>query len=1003
MGSEIDLQRLEQVFQQAADLPAAQREAFLDRTCGDETELRTRVEAMLGSLEDGASLSLNDPGLARVTEGAGTVIDRYKLLQVIGEGGFGVVYMAEQLQPVRRKVALKIIKLGMDTKEVVARFEAERQALAMMDHPHIAKVLDGGATETGRPYFVMELVRGVSITAYCDKNGLTTQQRIDLFLPVCQAVQHAHQKGVIHRDLKPSNVMVTLHDGVPVPKIIDFGIAKAMHTSLTERTLFTAYERFIGTPAYMSPEQAELSGLDVDTRTDIYSLGVLLYELLTGTTPFDTQQLRQAGLSEIQRILREDTPPRPSVRISTSQDATVAATRKLDIAGLSKRLAGDLDWIVMKALEKDRARRYDTALELGDDLRRHLEDEPVLAGPPSQIYRLRKLFAKHRGAAVSITVVTLALVGGLVGIGTGYVHTRDALELAEEETARAEASARLASEVTDFLVDTLALTNAGVSLQADLSVRTLLDRTARRLDTAFGTEPAAEARLRATIGRAYTSLGEHETAERHLRRALELSEAFGEADPVGLYDALWSLTHICFYLERQDAFAVAQQARVVGLELIGRQAPVLADLQRRFIQAVEAGAHQRDAESMLPAEALFPRCLEQAAVDLPPGDPMWLVLCDGFAHAGYALWYTPNEGHSEAYWRAVLDIRRRELSPNDGTTNEALSQLVGVLSRAGRGTDAEAEMRAGLEALQQAYAGDSVQVAYARQLLGQVLLTQQRWDEAEALLVGSHEIIIESVGDPSSFYAVEALGRVVRLYEDWGREERAAPFRDRLAAVTARGRWVQVWPVQQLVYGPEHAELRAALDALVHGSGGFVYAVVGGEVSDTDFGPEVDRVVAALSRLPPSSNRAIISARCLLGLAQGYAPHEGPGALGSPRGRLLVAADSILRGCEDDLPLTAAEARAGLAQLLVEEGERGRARMEAQAAAELVDRAPRYEHWFVVAVQARIVRAFLAVGMVDQAEALLVPGRELMIRQLGAAHPETQAVEALLAEARGRR
>jgi serine/threonine-protein kinase len=317
--SETDLQRLEGIFQTAVELSPDERTAYLDRACADEPMLRDHVERLLDNVEKDESLVAPGPfPAAAITEGPGTVIGRYKLLQVVGEGGFGVVYMAEQTEPVVRKVALKIIKLGMDTRQVVARFEAERQALALMDHPNIARVLDGGATASGRPYFVMELVRGLPVTEYCDTNNLGTHERLELFCQVCHAVQHAHQKGVIHRDLKPSNVLVTLHDGTPIPKVIDFGVAKAMHTKLTEKTLFTRYEQFIGTPAYMSPEQAELSAMDVDTRTDIYSLGVLLYELLTGTTPFDTASLMKAGIAEIQRIIRDEQPPRPSIRISTS-------------------------------------------------------------------------------------------------------------------------------------------------------------------------------------------------------------------------------------------------------------------------------------------------------------------------------------------------------------------------------------------------------------------------------------------------------------------------------------------------------------------------------------------------------------------------------------------------------------------------------------------------------------------------------------------------------------
>src|ERR1019366_720122 len=343
-------------------------------------------------------------------------------------GGCGMVYVAEQEQPVRRRVALKVIKLGMDTRQVIARFEAERQALALMDHPNIAKVLDGGATETGRPFFVMELVKGVRITDYCDRNNLSTAERLGLFVQVCHAIQHAHQKGIIHRDIKPSNILVTLHDGVPVPKVIDFGIAKATTDQrLTDKTLYTAVDQFIGTPAYMSPEQAELSGLDVDTRCDIYALGVLLYELLTSKMPFDAQRLVAAGLNEIRRIIREEDPPRPSTRISTltaAEQTTVAKRRHVEPPKLIHLVRGDLDWIVMKCLEKDRTRRYETANGLAMDLQRHLHDEPVVARPPGAGYRFRKMARRHKLAFAAVTAVALALGLGIIGSTWQAVRAR---------------------------------------------------------------------------------------------------------------------------------------------------------------------------------------------------------------------------------------------------------------------------------------------------------------------------------------------------------------------------------------------------------------------------------------------------------------------------------------------------------------------------------------------------------------------------------------------------
>jgi len=420
--------REELLFGLAMTKPAAERALFFDRECGEDPALRARLEALLAAHDQPDDLvptqvEAGRPAIKPILadtpdEAVGQTLGRYKLLERVGEGGCGVVYVAEQTEPVRRRVALKVIKLGMDTKQVVARFEAERQALAMMDHPNIARVLDAGATDAGRPYFVMELVHGIRITEYCDQNKLDTEQRLELFAQVCNAIQHAHQKGIIHRDIKPSNILVTLHDGVPVPKVIDFGIAKAIEEKLTDKTLFTVYGHFIGTPAYMSPEQAEYSGLDIDTRSDIYSLGVLLYELLTGKTPFEQSELLASGLDEMRKTLREREPHRPSTKLDTLQPDDLTATalrRHVEPPKLQLLLQGDLDWIVMKALEKDRRRRYETANGLAMDVRRFLDNEPVLARSPSRWYRFQKLVRRNRGVFAATGAVALALV---VGLGT---------------------------------------------------------------------------------------------------------------------------------------------------------------------------------------------------------------------------------------------------------------------------------------------------------------------------------------------------------------------------------------------------------------------------------------------------------------------------------------------------------------------------------------------------------------------------------------------------------
>jgi len=484
------LKEIEAIYHAALEKEAGpERSAYLDAACKGDVTLRKQIEDLLKANEESADF-LENPGFgmdidldeSQLSEGPGTVIGRYKLLEKIGEGGMAVVYMAEQTEPLRRKVALKIIKLGMDTKSVIARFEAERQALAMMDHPNIAKVLDAGATETGRPYFVMELVTGISITEYCDKNNLSTKERLALFIQVCNAVQHAHQKGIIHRDIKPTNVMVTRYEGRPIPKVIDFGIAKAINQRLTEKTLFTRYAHIIGTPAYMSPEQADLGDLDVDTRSDIYSLGVLLYELLIGTTPFSEEELHKAGYIEMQRIIREQEPTKPSTKLRTLGETLtdVAKHRSATPDVLRKAVRGDLDRIVMKSLEKNRTQRYETAGVLAMDVQLHLEHKPILAGSPSTLYRLHKFVYRNR-SRIGVTALAVVLLVGLIFSIRAYMQNQrirwarhvalpEITKLLEQDDYLGAFS--LAGEAERYTSDDPALINLWPRISRDFSIVT---------------------------------------------------------------------------------------------------------------------------------------------------------------------------------------------------------------------------------------------------------------------------------------------------------------------------------------------------------------------------------------------------------------------------------------------------------------------------------------------------------------------------------------------------
>ena len=570
-----DPKRVQAVFLATVERPILERSAVLDRECGSDQDLRCRVEALLKA-HDQPDSYLNEP-VAKLAitadrspeeayedrkveagisiESVGSHIGKYTLLQKLGEGGMGSVWVAEQTEPVKRRVALKVIKPGMDSTTVLRRFEAERQALALMDHTHIAKVFDAGTTAHGRPYFVMELIKGVPITRYCDELQLPIRERLALFVPVCQAIQHAHQKGIIHRDIKPSNVLVCIQDGHPVAKVIDFGVAKALHQKLSEQSLYTEIGQIVGTLEYMSPEQAELSPLDIDTRADVYALGVLLYELLTGTTPLDRKRLKSAAVQEMLRVIREEEPPKPSTRLTDLKETlpSLAVQRRTEPGRLTKEVRGELDWIVMKCLEKDRGRRYVSADGLSRDVERYLADEAVQACPPSAGYRLRKMLRRHKRPVLALTTIFLVLVAGVV------VSTWQAIR-ASRAVAEAKQQRDVAQAVRNFLQhDLLRQADAGVQVEHarnvfgnnfevrdNPTIKELLDRAAaeltpERIEQKFPNQPLVQAEILLTVGSTYESVGDFDKAIKHLQRAAELRRLHLGADHNDTLEALGSL------------------------------------------------------------------------------------------------------------------------------------------------------------------------------------------------------------------------------------------------------------------------------------------------------------------------------------------------------------------------------------------------------------------------------------------------------------------------------
>jgi tetratricopeptide (TPR) repeat protein len=702
-------------------------------------------------------------------------IGPYRLLELLGEGGMGEVWLAEQSEPVHRRVALKIIKLGMDTKQVLARLEAERQALAVMDHPNIARFYDGGATETGRPYFVMELVRGGTLTDYCDINRLTTDERIRLFIDVCHAVQHAHHKGVVHRDLKPSNVLVTVKDSRPVVKIIDFGIAKALGQELTDQTLVTRMGQIIGTPEYMSPEQAEMSGVDVDTRTDVYSLGVMLYELMTGARPFD---LAAKADQAIRIAIRETEVLRPSTRLTSLGETreAIAKHRRTTVEGLRKELRSDLDWVILKAMEKDRTRRYETANGLAQELDRHLRHEPVLAHAPSAGYRVRKFVKRHRMGVLATAAVAVALIAGLSLATMGMVRARRAERVAEEE-------AEAAKQVSDFLVELFEVSDPSESRGNTITAREVLDRGAGRIQSELENEPDLRSRLMATIARVYQGLGLYNEAASMSEAALTLRREEHGDDHPSVAESTHQLAELNQLLGRlEESEELFREALAIRESGYGRNHPAVAStlhgLAMLFVETAQFDT----------AEALYQRALT-IREGLPGSDSTIVIstlnnLADLYREQG-------RYEEAESLFRRVLKEKEETLGDDHPSLATTLNSLAVLYRRMGRPAEAEPLYLRGLEIRENVLGPDHPQVAISLNSLGVLYVEMSRYEEAESLYWRSLEIKEADLGAEHPDVA-NTVNNIAVLYSMQGRLSEAEPLYTRALAI------------REAVFGPDH-------------------------------------------------------------------------------------------------------------------------------------------------------------------------------------------------------
>jgi serine/threonine protein kinase/tetratricopeptide (TPR) repeat protein len=776
---------MEDIFNEAAAIKSpVERAAYLDRACAGDPTLRDRVERLLAAYEKSGSFLSAPPTaieqamdtswpqahLASIPEAPGSRIGRYKLLQQIGEGGFGVVFMAEQEEPVRRVVALKVIKLGMDTKQVVARFEAERQALAVMDHPNVARVLDGGATETGRPYFVMELVKGAPITEYCDKEKLSIEKRLELFVQVCQAVQHAHQKGLIHRDIKPSNVLVSTQDGHPVAKVIDFGIAKATQARLTEKTLFTEFRQLMGTPEYMSPEQAEGS-LDVDTRSDIYSLGVLLYELLTGATPFDSRELRSKAYDEIRRIIREVDPPTPSARLSTMETLpSVAARRSTEPERLGSTVRGELDWIVMKCLEKDRVRRYESSSAVAADVMHYLAQEAVIAAPPSRVYRLRKFVRRNKRSMIAVASVVIALLVGIVGTSLGLLHARRQRALAvaaqvqeSAQRTRAEREAAKVDAINHFMSQALQSSDPNAGGRQNMLVSDAMMQAIRQLDGGqFKDQPEIEAALRLTIAEILDGNAHPSEALSISQRALQLyRQVHSNGDSA---DTALALRMVAVCLE---SLGQSEEALTHHEEALAMRRRLVSGDDQQLVNDLNGVAYCRESLGRFAdALPLYEEALAMAR-RLFKSDSEDLAVVEN--NIGSCLESLGRPDDALIHFQSALEMRQRLYPGDHPVVATSLNNVAHCLDLLGHSAEALPKFQSALEMRRRLFKGDHPLVAnslcnlgYCLEKLGEpnkaLPIDQEALEMRRRLFAGKdHPDIVNSLNDLG--VCLTALGR----------------------------------------------------------------------------------------------------------------------------------------------------------------------------------------------------------------------------------------------------